>query len=98
MMLQLQWFTGVVIITSLLLNIQAVSAKQVLSSSPSPAKPTSSKVDPKKPNFLIILADDLGYSDISSLGSEIDTPGVDLLAKNGVIIWQRPVRLLAVCC
>lgn len=93
MMLQLQWFTGVVIITSLLLNIQAVSAKQVLSSSP-----TSSKADPKKPNFLIILADDLGYSDISSLGSEIDTPGVDLLAKNGVIIWQRPVRLLAVCC
>ena len=93
MMLQLQWFTGVVIITSLLLNIQAVSAKQVLSSSP-----TSSKADPKKPNFLIILADDLGYSDIRSLGSEIDTPGVDLLAKNGVIIWQRPVRLLAVCC
>lgn len=39
---------------------------------------------PTAPNFLIILADDLGYSDISSFGSEIQTPAIDSLAANGI--------------
>ena len=36
------------------------------------------------PNVLIILADDLGYSDLGSYGSEIETPNLDTLAKNGL--------------
>ncbi|RDL36188.1 Uncharacterized protein BP5553_06800 [Venustampulla echinocandica] len=36
-----------------------------------------------RPNFLIILADDLGYSDIGCFGSEIRTPHLDKLARNG---------------
>ncbi|KAF2452370.1 alkaline-phosphatase-like protein [Lineolata rhizophorae] len=36
-----------------------------------------------RPNFLIILADDLGYSDIGCFGSEIRTPHLDELARNG---------------
>ena len=36
-----------------------------------------------RPNFLIILADDLGYSDIGCFGSEIRTPNLDELARNG---------------
>lgn len=36
------------------------------------------------PNFLLIVADDLGYSDIGSFGSEIKTPNLDALAKHGI--------------
>jgi arylsulfatase A-like enzyme len=38
----------------------------------------------KRPNFLIIVADDLGYSDISPFGGEICTPNLDRIAKEGV--------------
>ncbi len=39
---------------------------------------------PKRPNFLVIVADDLGFSDIGAFGGEIDTPNLDALAKTGV--------------
>lgn len=42
----------------------------------------------KKPNILVILTDDLGYSDIGCYGSEIDTPNLDRLAKNGLRFSQ----------
>ena len=35
----------------------------------------------KKPNFLIIMGDDLGYSDIGSFGSEISTPNFGCSSK-----------------
>ncbi|KAK6081896.1 arylsulfatase [Seiridium cupressi] len=38
----------------------------------------------KRPNFLFILADDLGFSDIGCYGAEIDTPNIDRLAAEGV--------------
>lgn len=37
-----------------------------------------------RPNILLIVADDLGYSDISAFGSEISTPNLDKLAANGI--------------
>lgn len=37
-----------------------------------------------KPNIIIIMADDLGYSDIGCYGGEINTPNIDRLAKGGV--------------
>lgn len=36
------------------------------------------------PNIVIILADDLGYSDFGCYGGEIDTPNIDRLAGNGI--------------
>jgi len=39
---------------------------------------------PRRPNIVIILGDDLGYADMGSFGSEIRTPSMDSLAKEGV--------------
>jgi len=38
----------------------------------------------KRPNILLIVADDLGYSDLGSYGGEINTPVLDQLAQQGV--------------
>nr|MCU0976980.1 sulfatase-like hydrolase/transferase [Steroidobacteraceae bacterium] len=38
----------------------------------------------RKPNIVIILGDDMGFSDMGSFGSEIRTPNLDSLAKEGV--------------
>ena len=40
-------------------------------------------VAPKKPNFLLLIADDLGFSDLGCYGGEIATPHLDELAKTG---------------
>jgi len=42
----------------------------------------------KRPNIIIILADDLGYSDIGCYGSEINTPNIDYLGANGLRFTQ----------
>jgi len=39
---------------------------------------------PRRPNIVIILGDDLGFADLGSFGSEIKTPHLDSLAKDGV--------------
>ncbi|HUW94087.1 MAG TPA: arylsulfatase [Bacteroidales bacterium] len=38
----------------------------------------------KRPNIIVILSDDIGYSDIGCFGSEIETPNLDRLATDGV--------------
>ena len=42
----------------------------------------------QNPNILLILADDMGYSDIGCYGSEISTPNIDQLAQSGVRFSQ----------
>jgi arylsulfatase len=37
----------------------------------------------ERPNFLLIVADDMGYSDLGSYGGEINTPVLDKLAQQG---------------
>ncbi|OHE81239.1 MAG: arylsulfatase [Verrucomicrobia bacterium GWF2_62_7] len=41
-----------------------------------------------KPNFVIILADDMGFSDVGCYGGEIATPNLDKLAANGLRFTQ----------
>ena len=43
--------------------------------------------DPR-PNILVIVADDLGYSDLGCYGGEISTPNLDRLADNGIRFTQ----------
>ncbi|MBT1688503.1 arylsulfatase [Dawidia soli] len=38
----------------------------------------------KRPNIVLIMADDLGYSDIGCYGGEIETPNLDRLARRGL--------------
>lgn len=38
----------------------------------------------KRPNFLVIVADDLGFSDLGAFGGEIATPNLDALALSGL--------------
>jgi arylsulfatase A-like enzyme len=40
------------------------------------------------PNIVVILADDMGYSDIGCFGSEIQTPAIDRLAAEGIRFTQ----------
>ena len=42
----------------------------------------------ERPNVLLIVADDLGYSDVGVFGSEIATPNIDGLARAGVLFTQ----------
>ncbi|MBD3217824.1 MAG: sulfatase-like hydrolase/transferase, partial [candidate division Zixibacteria bacterium] len=41
-----------------------------------------------RPNIIIILADDMGFSDIGCFGSEISTPNIDSLSVNGAVFTQ----------
>src|SRR5438067_7861223 len=43
---------------------------------------------PKRPNVVIILSDDMGYSDLGCYGGEIATPNLDALATGGVRFTQ----------
>ena len=42
----------------------------------------------KRPNIVLIMADDMGFSDIGCYGSEIKTPTLDRLATNGIRFTQ----------
>ena len=42
----------------------------------------------EKPNVLVVMVDDLGFSDIGCYGGEIDTPNLDRLANNGLRFSQ----------
>jgi arylsulfatase A-like enzyme len=49
---------------------------------------TWSEPDRSRPNFILIMVDDMGYSDIGCYGGEVKTPNIDKLAKNGLRFTQ----------
>ena len=51
---------------------------------------------PKRPNIIVILADDMGFSDLGCYGSEIQTPNINSLADSGVRFTH--FRNTARCC
>lgn len=52
------------------------------------SKQDISETNTEKPNIILILADDMGYSDLSCYGSEISTPNIDKLASEGIRFTQ----------
>lgn len=50
--------------------------------------PTHAQPAGGKPNIIVMLVDDMGFSDIGCYGSEIPTPNLDKLAANGVRFTQ----------
>ncbi len=48
----------------------------------------SAKEVVKRPNIVVILADDMGFSDLGCYGGEIPTPNLDALASNGIRFTQ----------
>jgi arylsulfatase len=51
----------------------------------------------KRPNFLIIVADDLGFSDCGCFGSEIETPNIDALATESGALRYTNYHVAAAC-
>ncbi|MCB1231487.1 MAG: sulfatase-like hydrolase/transferase [Verrucomicrobiae bacterium] len=62
-------------------NLTCLIATVLLASSAAAA-------DAPKPNILLILADDLGFSDLGCYGGDIETPNLDSLAENGLRFTQ----------
>jgi arylsulfatase len=50
--------------------------------------PAVRAAEPPRPNVLVILADDLGFSDLGAYGGEIETPNLDRLAAGGLRFTQ----------
>lgn len=48
------------------------------------AQPDTTTTKPKRPNIVMVVADDMGYSDLSPFGSSINTPNLEALAKEGI--------------
>lgn len=46
------------------------------------------RAETANPNFIIIVADDMGFSDLGCIGGDIQTPNLDSLAKNGLLYCQ----------
>ncbi|NBS94549.1 MAG: hypothetical protein EBT08_00065 [Betaproteobacteria bacterium] len=56
--------------------------KTLAASTPDWNAPSRARVG--APNVIVILMDDMGYSDLGCFGGDIDTPNIDALAANGL--------------
>lgn len=48
----------------------------------------AAQAEDQRPNIMIIMVDDMGYSDLGCFGGEIHTPNIDALASNGMRFTQ----------
>lgn len=52
--------------------------------------------EPQRPNFIVILADDMGWADLGADGSHIETPNLDRMAREG-LKFTRFYAMAAMC-
>jgi len=57
---------------------------RLVKAGPPAAPPSPANADSAKPNVLVVVMDDVGYSDIGAYGGEIKTPNIDSLARDGL--------------
>lgn len=63
-------------------HVAIVASLTLLAAAPAMAQ--ANPASPRHPNIVILLADDWGFSDVGSFGSEIATPNIDALARAGM--------------
>jgi len=66
----------------------AVVAALVLAGCDVDAPPESIAAASSRPNILLLVADDMGYSDLGAYGGEIATPNIDGLGREGVLLTR----------
>lgn len=69
-------------LAGLITPLMLLAAAPALAADPAPAAPATQAA--QRPNVLIIVTDDLGFSDLGAFGGEIETPNLDALALNGL--------------
>jgi len=72
------------LVAGLLLAGTCSPAKAAEEASRGPAEPPRASDQPPRPNILLIMCDDMGFSDIGAYGGEIATPHLDRLANEGL--------------
>lgn len=70
------------------LQMMCVTAAPLGALAPAPLPPFVIAPNAKRPNIVILLADDMGFSDIGCFGSEINTSNLDRLAQGGMRFVQ----------
>jgi arylsulfatase len=65
-----------------------MNRRQFLSTAAAAASPSALPAAGRRPNVVLIMADDLGFSDFGCYGGEISTPNINALAKGGVRFTQ----------
>lgn len=67
-----------------LLSCSSPEAPTSPSQKPDPEQDPVVTIPADRPNVVVILMDDVGYSDVGCYGGEINTPNIDRLAENGI--------------
>ncbi len=73
---------------ALLVETSSIYATNTVPTNPLEQATSAAASAKTPPNFVIILADDMGYSDLGCYGGEIETPHLDRLAANGLRFTQ----------
>ena len=75
-----------VLVSACFVAVAAADRPGASAGTASPAIPDSRRADPARPNIIVILADDLGYADISAYrGGRFPTPNIERIATDGVL-------------